>query len=93
MKTAVKISGKVKDADNAPIQNIVVVLISPRGTVLATTTDSEGNYSFVVAPSQQSYRLIPSKEGYTFAPVDKVLTGLTDDQKDVDFIIQPIRAP
>ncbi|HKY26688.1 MAG TPA: TPM domain-containing protein [Pyrinomonadaceae bacterium] len=82
----VKLTGKIRDANNIPVPNVVVVLISPRGTVLATTTNSEGIYSFVIAPSLQNYRIIPSKDGYTFAPIDKVLPGFTEDQKDIDFI-------
>ncbi len=92
MRTTVKISGRVSDASNTAVPNAVVVLISPKGTVLATTTDSEGNYSFIVSLSQQSYRVIPSKDGYIFQPVDKVLTSMSDDQKEVDFVATP-RAP
>ena len=84
-RTTVKITGVVRDANNAAISNVVVILISPRGSVLATTTDTDGNYSFIVAPSPQSYRIIPSKDGFVFEPVDKVLVGLEDDQKAVDF--------
>jgi hypothetical protein len=61
-------------------------LISPSGSVLAATTNNEGNYSFTVAPSQKAYRLIPSKDGYSFTPVDKTLAALIDDQRDVDFV-------
>ena len=89
----VKLTGKVKDANNAPVPSVVVVLISPRGTVLATTTNSDGNYSFVIAPSLQNYRIIPSKDGYTFAPIDKVLPGFTEDQKDIDFVGTPSGSP
>jgi hypothetical protein len=39
-----------------------------------------------VAPSQKGYRLIPSKEGYSFTPVDRNLAALIDDQRDVDFV-------
>jgi cytolysin (calcineurin-like family phosphatase) len=77
--------GKVSDASGAGIANVVMVLISPRGTVLSSTTDVEGNYSFVVTAAP-GYRLIPSKEGFTFAPVDKVLTGMMEEQKIVDFV-------
>src|SRR6185503_1403555 len=83
--TSVKVVGKVKDASGAGIANVVMVLISPRGTVLSSTTDVEGNYSFVVT-AVPGYRLIPSKEGFTFAPVDKVLTGMMEEQKVVDFV-------
>jgi hypothetical protein len=89
----VKLTGKVRDADNAPVSSVVIVLISPRGTVLATTTDSQGKYSFVVPPSLQNYRIIPSKDGYSFAPIDKVLAGFTEDQKDIDFVATPSRSP
>lgn len=89
----VKITGKVRDSNNAPISSVVVVLISPRGTVLATTTDSKGNYSFVVPPSLQSYRIIPSRDGYSFVPIDKVLAGFTEDQKDIDFVATPSPSP
>lgn len=82
----IKVSGIVKDASGNGIANVVVVLISPRGTVIASTTDAEGNYSFIVSPSSQSYRLIPSKDGFSFLPVDKVLAGFTEDQKAVGFV-------
>ncbi len=84
-RTTVKLTGTVRDSERAAISNVVVVLISPRGSVLATTTDSDGNYSFIASTSSLSYRIIPSKDGYTFDPVDRVLTGLEDDQKAVDF--------
>ena len=88
-----KITGRVKDGGNNGIANVVVVLISPRGTVLAATTDAEGNYSFAVSPRQHGYRIIPSRDGFTFEPVDKVLPSLSDDQKDVDFVGALSRAP
>jgi hypothetical protein len=65
---------------------VVVVLISPSGTVLASTTDNEGNYSFTVAPSQKAYRVIPSKDGFTFAPMDRAFPSVYEDQKDMGFV-------
>jgi tetratricopeptide (TPR) repeat protein len=85
-RTTVRVTGSVRDANNAAISNVVVVLISPRGSVLATTTDTEGKYSFMISPSPLSYRIIPSKDGHVFEPVDRVLAGLEDDRKAVDFI-------
>ncbi|MGI8733467.1 MAG: TPM domain-containing protein [Pyrinomonadaceae bacterium] len=84
--TRVRVTGKVKNANGEGIANVVMVLISPRGTVLSSTTDIEGNYSFSVSPSPLSYRIIPSKEGFTFAPIDKVVVGFNEDQKAVDFV-------
>ena len=86
LRSTVKITGRIVDADKAGVANATVVLISPTGNVMAATTDNEGNYSFKVAPSEKTYRLIPSKEGYTFAPVDRTLPGLFDDLKEIDFV-------
>ncbi len=84
--TIVTIKGRLTDAANNPIANAVVVLISPQGTVLASTTDEQGVYSFKVAPSNNNYRVIPSKEGFTFEPVDRLLPGVSEDQKDMNFV-------
>lgn len=87
-QTTVSITGRVKDSSGNPLQNVVVVLISPQGTVLASTTDEQGKYSFAVASSSaaRSYRVIPSKDGLTFEPVDKVLSIVSDDVKELDFV-------
>lgn len=85
-RSTVRITGRVRDSNNNPLANVVVVLISPQGTVLASTTDDQGNYSFTVAPSPHSYRIIPSRDGFTFEPVDKILPVVSDDQKELDFI-------
>jgi hypothetical protein len=86
VRSSLKISGQIKDANKNAMANVVVVLISPSGTVMASTTDTDGNYSFTVAPSQRTYRIIPSKDGYTFDPVDKAFPGLSDDQKEINFV-------
>jgi hypothetical protein len=92
-RSTITIAGRAKDAGGNPITNVVVVLISPQGTVLASTTDDQGNYSFTVAPSSltRSYRIIPSKDGLTFDPLDRVLPIVSDDVKEVDFVGTPSR--
>src|SRR5207302_7201723 len=50
-RATVTIAGQIKDSGNNPITNVVVVIISPQGAVLTSTTDSDGNYSFTLAPS------------------------------------------
>lgn len=94
-KTTIVISGRVKDSSGNALSNVVVVLISPLGTVLASTTDEQGKYSFTVAPSSstRSYRIIPSKDGLTFEPVDKVLPLGIDDVKELDFVGTPSQKP
>ena len=86
LRSTIKITGRILDANKNGIGNVTVVLISPSGSVLAATTENDGTYSFTVAPSQKGYRLIPSKEGYSFTPVDRNLAALIDNQKDVDFV-------
>jgi hypothetical protein len=86
VRSTLRITGRILDGDKNGLGNVAVVLISPSGTVLAATTNNEGVYSFTVAPSLKTYRVIPSKDGYAFLPIDKALTGLRDDQKDVDFV-------
>ena len=87
-RSTVKITGRILDPSRVGLANATIVLISPTGMVLTATTDSEGNYSFTVAsPStQKTYRIIPSKDGYTFAPVDKTFAGLIDDQREINFV-------
>jgi len=76
----------VKDADDKALANVVVVLISSQGTVLTTTSDELGSYSFTVAPSDRGYRIIPSRDGFIFEPVDKLLSAVTGDVKDLNFV-------
>ena len=86
LRSTVKVTGRIVDANKVGIANATIVLISPSGSVMAATTDNEGNYSFRVAPSEKTYRVIPSKEGYTFAPLDRTLPGLYVDLKEIDFV-------
>jgi len=86
-RSNVRITGRVLDANRVGIANATLVLISPTGMVLTATTDNDGNYSFMIAaPSQKTYRIIPSKDGFTFTPVDKTFAGLLEDQREIDFI-------
>ncbi len=86
LRSTVKITGRIVDANKVGIPNATVVLISPLGTVITATTDKEGVYTFRVAPSQKTYRMIPSADGYTFTPIDRTLPSLFDDLKDIDFV-------
>lgn len=86
LRANIKITGRVLDSNNLGLSDVVVVLISPSGAVMASTTDNEGNYSFKVAPSQKTYRVIPSKDGYTFTPIDRAFAGLIDDQREINFV-------
>jgi Flp pilus assembly protein TadD len=86
LRTNIRITGRILDANQVPIANVTVVLISPSGSVIAATTDDNGKYSFTAAPSQKTYRVIPSKDGYSFTPLDRTLAALIEDQRQVDFV-------
>jgi len=83
------VNGSVKDANNNALANVVVVLISSQGTVLTTTTNELGNYSFTVAPSEQGYRIIPSRNGFIFEPLDRLLPSVSGDLKELNFTGTP----
>lgn len=85
LRSNIKITGRIVDENKVGLSNVVVVLISPSGSVMAATTDNDGIYSFTVAPSQKSYRVIPSKDGYVFTPIDRAFASLFEDQKAIDF--------
>ena len=85
LRSTVKIAGRIVDENKVGLADVVVVLISPSGAVMAATTDNDGNYSFKVVPSQKTYRVIPSKGGYTFAPIDRTFAGVFEDMKEIDF--------
>ena len=84
--SVVTMTGQVMDVNSTPVANVVVVLITPQGTVLASTTNEQGFYSFKVAASTQSYRLVPSKDGFVFDPVDKVLANASEDSNGLNFV-------
>lgn len=86
MRSNIRITGRIVDSNQVGLPNATVVLITPTGTVIGATTDNKGNYSFKVAPSQKTYRVIPSMEGYTFTPIDRTLNGLFEDLKEIDFV-------
>jgi hypothetical protein len=86
LRSTIKITGRVVDSSKTGISDVAVVLISPSNVVLTATTDNQGYYSFKVAPSQKTYRVLPSKDGYTFTPVDRTFTTLFDDLKVVEFV-------
>jgi Flp pilus assembly protein TadD/outer membrane biosynthesis protein TonB len=86
LRTNIRITGRILDANQAPMANVTVVLISPSGSVLAATTDDKGKFSFTAAPSQKTYRVIPSKDGYSFTPLDRTFAALIEDQREVDFV-------
>ncbi|HEX6046063.1 MAG TPA: tetratricopeptide repeat protein [Pyrinomonadaceae bacterium] len=86
-RSTIKITGRVLDASGVGLPSALLMLVTPTGNVITSTTDNDGKYSFTVAaPSQRTYRIIPSKDGYAFTPIDKTFAGLFDDRRDIDFV-------
>ena len=87
VRSTVRLSGRVLDSNKVGMSSVVLMLVTPTGNVMTSTTDNDGNYMFTVAsPSQRTYRIIPSKDGYVFTPIDKTFAGLFDNLRDIDFI-------
>jgi tetratricopeptide (TPR) repeat protein len=86
-RSTIRITGRVLDANGVGLPSALLMLVTPTGNVITSTTDNDGKYSFTVAaPSQRTYRIIPSKDGYAFTPIDKTFAGLFDDRRDIDFV-------
>lgn len=64
LATTASISGRVAYADTVTAgKNVTMTLTAPSFTTQTTTTDANGNYTFVGVPTGNSYTLTPSKTG------------------------------
>ena len=75
------IAGMVYDAEGNPVAD---VRIEVQGTDLSATTDAGGRYAISV-PYESSGVLVPTLEGYQFAPQAWSFSKLTSDLDGVDF--------
>ncbi|HYE16389.1 MAG TPA: SBBP repeat-containing protein [Pyrinomonadaceae bacterium] len=75
------VSGYVKDGSGNGIQGINVSLQFLR----SVTTGANGFYSFTDIPAGDTRKIIPSKAGYNFTPVDRTYTSIAADITDFDF--------
>lgn len=72
------ISGSVKTGGGAGIEGVEITFSAEQGTA---TTDSEGNYSYIVVEGW-SGTATPSKTCYTFSPSSLTYTNVISDQSD-----------
>jgi hypothetical protein len=79
------ISGRVTTDTGAGLVGVIMTLTNATLS-LTTTTANDGTYSFGNLPIPASYKVKPSKTGYTFSPSDIVLYNLSTHQHDVNFI-------
>jgi len=84
----INIFGYVLDAEDAPIEN---VMVSPDGGS-AVATDALGHYALVV-PENWSGTVVPAKAGYTFSPYGLIYESLMSDQIDQNYVGMRLAAP
>jgi hypothetical protein len=77
------ISGYVRDAASAPIDNVMMVLSGD--TTDTVYTDVSGYYEFSSLVTG-NYTVTPSKLGWTFEPVSRSYAPLSANQTDQDYV-------
>jgi len=82
------VSGRLVDTFGAGLSGFVVTLTGGT-TPIARTTDTNGNYSFA-GIENGSYTITPSRENYTFAPVNINVIVSGDDIKANNIIGTPL---
>jgi hypothetical protein len=81
-----RISGRVTDANGAPLAGVTMRLNGP--TSLSTITDSNGNYRFSAVSTGNLYIVTPELANYHFSPGDRTIS-LIADQTDAVFTGTP----
>ena len=82
------VSGAISTATGTPIEGVLVTFSNNGGTA---TTDSSGLYSQTV-PYNWSGTVTPSKDGYTFDPVELTFQNLTSDRSGQNFEALPLQS-
>ncbi len=85
---AYTISGRITNNTGAPLAGVAVSLAIGETPTGATTTDSDGNYSFPSVPGGNEYVVSPSGAGFTFTPPSRTLSNLAANQT-ADFTATP----
>ena len=82
------VSGAISTATGTPIEGVLLTFSNNGGTA---TTDSSGFYSRTV-PYNWSGTVTPSKDGYTFDPVELTFQNLTSDRSGQNFEALPLQS-
>jgi hypothetical protein len=72
------ISGRITDADNIGISNVMIKLTGPVSG--SQWTDPQGNYSFGNLPAGGTYSVEPASPYYDFSPPSQTFTNLNANQ-------------
>ena len=76
------IKGRVTTVNGTPINN---VRVTRGGSTVAATTNVNGEYTLSAAPNG-TYFVVPSRPGFTFAPISRTVTVRNADVLNVDFV-------
>ncbi len=79
------ISGTITDGTN-PIADVNVEIVRNGSIHDSTTTNASGDYSFTSLIDSDNYLITPTKEHYTFAPVDRTYLNLSNDINNAHFV-------
>ena len=82
------VSGAISTATGTPIEGVLVTFSNNGGTA---TTDVTGFYGRTI-PYNWSGAVTPSKDGYTFDPVELTFENLTSDRSDQNFQALPLQS-
>ncbi len=83
------IQGAITGTNGQPVPG---VLIQPDGGLSATTTDTNGNYALGILPGW-SGTVVPSGDGFVFAPGSRVYTNLTTSVSNQNYVAVITIAP
>lgn len=86
---AVSITGRVKAANGAGIRNVVVTLMSPKGSTNIARSSSFGYYRFDEVPSCETYIVSVVSKRFIFAQAS-ITIGVFDEITGLDFIADPL---
>ena len=68
---------------STPLANVLVSLSG--GSTDSTTTDVDGNYSFMGLPAGRNYTITPSLAVYTFDPISRTFSNVMADINNANF--------
>lgn len=84
--TAYDIAGRITKGQNG-VQGVQVTLSGQMSS--STTTDANGNYSFLNLEPNGSYTVTPSSSSFTFSPSSQSFSNLIANQSSADFGATP----
>ncbi len=94
-KGNIAISGFVKDG-NTPVQGVTMTALAwqfPANwyPIATTTTSSSGYYSLSISTTIGLFKVVPTKPGYYFGPIDRQYHGSVGNQSNQNYVVLSLR--